>query len=211
MSIAQKQLLQNLWPQYGVAAQQQPLDLTRLFPSAADCVLEIGFGMGQGLAQMAAADPQRNYIGIEVHRPGVASLLRQLQEWQLDNVRVICDDAVMVLRQMIPPSSLAAVQIYFPDPWPKRRHHKRRLIQPDFIQLLAGRLRPGALLHLATDWQDYAEHMLAVMTASQLFNNSVPQGYVERPGWRPLTKFERRGQQLGHEMFDLIFVRNATD
>ena len=203
---AQQRALETLWPKYGVEYAPAPLDLASLFGRAAPVTLEIGFGNGASLAQMAAADPARDFLGIEVHRPGVGNLLRQLEQQELGNIRVICHDAVEVLEYMIPSGSLDRVQIFFPDPWPKKRHHKRRLIQPAFVARLASRLRQGGMLHLATDWENYAEHMLAVLNASRDFVNTADGGgFHPRPESRPLTKFEQRGQHLGHGVWDLIF------
>jgi tRNA (guanine-N7-)-methyltransferase len=169
-------------------------------------VLEIGFGMGETTAEIAAAHPERNFIGIEVHAPGVGSLLREVDRRGLANVRVIRHDAVEVVDAMIPPGSLAAIHVFFPDPWPKKRHHKRRLLKPDFVRALARRLAPGGYLHVATDWSDYAEEMLATLGAERLLANTV-QGFAPRPESRPQTKFERRGTRLGHPVFDLLFTR----
>jgi tRNA (guanine-N7-)-methyltransferase len=182
------------------------LDLDAVFGRAAPRILEIGFGMGEGLAEIAAAHPENDYLGVEVHTPGVGALLKQIGERGLANVRIIQHDAVEVLSHMLQPSSLAGVHVFFPDPWHKKRHHKRRLIQPPLVALLASRIRPGGYLHLATDWQDYAEQMLAVLSAEPLLANSVTD-YAPRPDTRPLTKFEQRGIRLGHGVWDLVFRR----
>jgi len=184
------------------------LELDTLFARAAPVVLEIGFGNGAQLLHAASQETQRNFIGIEVHRPGVGRLMNGLAEAGLENVRLFQHDAVEVLKQQIPEGSLDEVRIYFPDPWPKKRHHKRRLIQAEFIELLATRVRSGGLLHLATDWADYAEHMLATMDASPLWRNRAGNGaYSAPPAWRISTHFEKRGVRLGHGVWDLIHER----
>ena len=208
LTAAQQRAIDELWPCYGVLADGPPLDLDGLFGRSAPRVLEIGFGMGDALAEMAARYPENDYLGIEVHRPGVGRLLQRLADQGSDNVRVFVADATRVLQDRIIDGSLDAVLVFFPDPWPKKRHHKRRLIQPEFVQLLAGKLKPGGRLHLATDWQDYADHMMTVLSGIDLFENVCGPGcYSPRPDYRPMTKFERRGQQLGHEIRDLVFER----
>jgi tRNA (guanine-N7-)-methyltransferase len=182
------------------------LDLDAVFGRVAPRILEIGFGMGEGLAEIAAAHPENDYLGVEVHTPGVGALLKQVSERGLTNVRVIQHDAVEVLTRMLEPASLAGVHIFFPDPWHKKRHHKRRLIQSPLVSLLASRIQSGGYIHLATDWQDYAEQMLAVLSAEPLLVNSVTD-YAPRPDTRPLTKFEQRGIRLGHGVWDLVFRR----
>ncbi len=203
----QQRALERLWPRYGLEADGQPLDLDAVFGRRAPRHLEIGFGKGEALLNMAQALPEVDFIGIEVFRPGAGHLLRQLDVQGLNNVRVMIADAVEVLRNQIPARSLAAVYIFFADPWHKKRHHKRRLIQPAFVELLAERMTSGGRLYLATDWQDYAEHMLAVLSASAHFRNAAGRGYAPRFALRPLTKFERRGQRLGHGVWDLQFIR----
>jgi tRNA (guanine-N7-)-methyltransferase len=208
MTGAQQRAYRDYWPRWGLAHDAGPLDIDAAFGRPGRRVLEIGFGMGQSLVQMAAAAPDSNFIGIEVHRPGVGSLLRRMAEAGVDNIRVYCHDAVEVLEDCIPAASLDAVQIFFPDPWHKTRHHKRRLIQPAFVGLLCRVLGPGGSLHLATDWEHYAEQMLEVLQACPDLDNSAPDGgYVPRPAHRPLTKFERRGERLGHGVWDLVFIR----
>lgn len=208
LTLGQKRALETLWPAYGIEVSSEALDLATIFGQSAPITLEIGFGNGTSLAAMASLAAEKNFMGIEIHRPGVGNLLQQLHKMKLDNVRVICHDAVEILQQNIPLSSLDKVQIFFPDPWPKKRHHKRRLIQPEFVALLATRICSGGLLHLATDWENYAEHMLEVLLASPDFVNTVSVGdYLPRPDFRPQTKFEQRGQRLGHEVWDLIFQR----
>jgi tRNA (guanine-N7-)-methyltransferase len=208
ITAAQERALGELWPKYGIEPDTGVLELTERFGRAVPCTLEIGFGNGENLAALAAANPQRDYLGIEVHRPGVGRLLLALEERALSNVRVICHDAVEVLERQIAPGSLAEVLILFPDPWPKKRHHKRRLIQPPFVALLTRALAPGATLRCATDWQPYALEMLAVLEAAQDLENLAPAGgFVARPSERIPTRFERRGARLGHEVWDLAFRR----
>ncbi|MGP8034277.1 MAG: tRNA (guanosine(46)-N7)-methyltransferase TrmB [Steroidobacteraceae bacterium] len=207
---AQQRALATLWPKYGVEESAGRLDLERLFARTAPCTLEIGFGNGENLVALAAAHPQRDYLGIEVHRPGVGRLLLALEERQLHNVRLICRDAVEVLERQLPPASLEEILILFPDPWPKKRHHKRRLIQPPFAALLVRALAAGGLLRLATDWQPYALEMLEVLGATaELTSLAAGGGFVARPAERSPTRFERRGERLGHEVWDLAFRRNA--
>ena len=202
----QQRALQDLGPRYLLPFSAQPIDPAALFGRQAPLVLEIGFGMGQATAQIAATLPQADFLGVEVHAPGVGALLREIGERGLSNLRIVQHDAVEVLRQMLAPGSLAGVHIFFPDPWHKKRHHKRRLIQPAFIELLASRLRTGGSLHCATDWQDYAEQMLAVLGACPALLNTA-DGYAPRPEIRPLTKFEARGLNLGHGVWDLVFKK----
>jgi len=206
MTHAQRRALDELGPRYGLPHDQGVLDLDGAFGRSAPRVLEIGFGMGDALAEMAAAHPEQDYLGVEVHRPGVGSLLLKLDDLGLSNVRVLCADAVQVLKGCLADHALDAVHIFFPDPWPKKRHHKRRLVQPAFVELVRRKLKPGGRLHLATDWEDYAQHMLEVLeTTAGLRNAAGPGGFAPRPDYRPLTKFERRGQRLGHGVWDLIF------
>lgn len=204
----QKRAMDIYWSRFGLTcADRVPLDLDRVFNrSASERILEIGFGNGEALLDQAALRPDADFLGIEVHQPGVGHLLMRLGERELGNVRVICDDAMRVLRDGLNEAVLDRVNIYFPDPWPKKRHHKRRLIQPPFVALLARTLKPGGLLHLATDWEPYAEQMLSVLESSPDFVNSTV-GFAPRPPERPLTKFEQRGQRLGHTVRDLLFRR----
>ncbi len=204
VSNAQARAHHELLPRFGIAFSNQQLDLDRLFGRAAPRILEIGFGMGETTASIAAAHPDVDYLGIEVHTPGVGSLLKLIDAHGLSNLRLIQHDAVEVLREMIAPGSLDGAHIFFPDPWPKKRHHKRRLVQTDFIALLASRLKPGGYLHLATDWEEYAEQMLAVLSAEPQLENTA-DGYAPRPGYRPQTKFETRGLKLGHGVWDIVF------
>lgn len=208
MTAGQQRAIDAYWPRWGLEREDGLLNTGAAFGRVAPLVLEIGFGMGHSLCEIAVAAPDKNFIGIEVHRPGVGRLLHELGEQGCDNVRVYCEDAVLVLQQCIPDTCLDAVQIFFPDPWHKKRHHKRRLVQAEFIKLLACKLRSGGRLHLATDWQNYAEHVLEVMAEIPEFTNEAGTGqYSPRPEYRPLTKFEKRGQRLGHGVWDLIYTR----
>lgn len=202
---AQKEALEKHWADYVIDDTQRPLDVAATFGREAPLVIEIGFGMGDSLADMAEAAPDISFLGIEVHRPGVGKLLHTVQTRGLGNVKVYCHDAVDILQRCIADHSVDRIQIFFPDPWHKKRHHKRRLIQPPFVSLLKSKLKPGGTLHLATDWQHYAEYMLAVLSADADLTNLAGSGqYSEKTG-RPETKFERRGQRLGHGVWDLIF------
>jgi tRNA (guanine-N7-)-methyltransferase len=207
MSPAQQRACDELLPRYGVAPVA-PLDWSVVFGRAAPVVLEIGFGMGETTAAIAAAKPDVDFLGVEMHLPGVGALLRRIDERQLTNVRIVRDDAVDVVA-MIAPASLAGIHVYFPDPWPKKRHHKRRLLQAAFVHALAARLADGGYLHVATDWQPYADEILAVLTAEPALCNTA-EGFAPRPAWRPLTKFEQRGIARGHAVFDLLFTKNAA-
>ena len=200
------------WPRFGLSLDQGRLDWSAAFGGDGERVLEIGFGMGDSLLAMAGASPERQFIGIEVHKPGVGRLLSQVLEQGLNNLRVYAEDAVQVLEQCIEPASLDVLQIYFPDPWHKKRHNKRRLIQPEFVAMASERLKVGGIFHLATDWEPYAEHMLEVMEAQPSLENTVaPGAYAERPAWRPETKFERRGARLGHGVWDLLYRRRPIE
>lgn len=204
VSNAQRRAHDTLLPRYGIVFSEQPLDLHAVFGREAPRILEIGCGMGETTTAIAAAHPQCDYLGIEVHTPGVGSLLKQIDAAGLTNVRVIQHDAVAVLERMIAPASLDGLHIFFPDPWPKKRHHKRRLIQPAFVTLAASRLKPGGYFHAATDWQEYAAQMLAVLGAEPALENTAA-AYAGRPAYRPQTKFETRGLKLGHGVRDVIF------
>ncbi|HQW76417.1 MAG: tRNA (guanosine(46)-N7)-methyltransferase TrmB [Dokdonella sp.] len=205
---AQAQAFDAHWSRYGLDYSDQRIDLQALFARPAPVVLEIGFGNGEQLLHAAVNEPTRNFLGIEVHRPGVGRLMNGLAVANVDNIRISNHDAVEVIERQLAPDSLDEVRIYFPDPWPKVRHHKRRLIQPEFVELLATRVRSGGLLHLATDWAEYAEHMLAVVDGSGRWRNRAGLGaYSEVPGWRINTHFEKRGVRLGHGVWDLIFER----
>jgi tRNA (guanine-N7-)-methyltransferase len=204
----QQWAMDKLFPRFGIEASDKPLDLNAIFGRSAPRILEIGFGNGESLATIAQNHPQNDYIGIEVHRPGVGHLLLKVEELGLTNLRVICADAVEVLEKQIPDNSLDSLYLFFPDPWHKKRHHKRRQVQVEWAQLVRRKLKTGARLHLATDWQNYAEHMLAVMNAAKGFENlSNTDDYVEKPDYRPETKFERRGMRLGHGVWDLLFEK----
>ena len=207
LTLGQQRALDELWTHYGRPFAED-FDPAAVFGHSAPLTLEIGFGNGASLATMAANEPAADFIGIEVHRPGVGHLLIRLEELELTNVRVFCHDAVEVLEQRISDASLDRVLLFFPDPWPKRKHHKRRIVQPDFVARIARKLKPGGLFHMATDWKHYAAHMLSVMQAAPEFANcDNDDGYAQRPAWRPATKFEQRGRRLGHAVHDLLFRR----
>jgi len=210
VSNAQARSRETLMPKFGVAYVPEVLDLAAVFGRTAPRVLEIGFGMGETTATIAAAHPEIDYLALEVHTPGVGSLLKQIDERGLANIRIVQHDAVEVVRDMLAPGSLAGIHIFFPDPWPKKRHHKRRLVQTPFIGLLATRLAPGGYIHCATDWQEYAEQMLAVLAGEPLLENTAAQ-FAPRPEYRPLTKFEQRGLRLGHGVWDVVFRRRQGD
>jgi len=206
----QEHALESLWPLYGIDESEDNtlLDLDSLFNRVAPTVLEIGFGNGSSLAEMAANQPDMNFIGVEVHRPGVGQLLKRIEEIQLTNLKVACSDAVELLKHRIPDNSLERLQIYFPDPWHKKRHHKRRIIQADFVEFLSQKIKQNGHLHMATDWQDYAEQMLEDVSSNTNFMNcSSDLTYIPRPDYRPLTKFEQRGHRLGHGVWDLLYKR----
>lgn len=204
----QQQAIETYWPDFGLEYQQQIIDLAQVFGRDAHRVLEIGFGMGKSLVEMAAAAPEKDFIGIEVHKPGVGACLGEIAAHSLTNLRLFEHDAVEVLNHCIADSSLDTVQLFFPDPWHKKRHHKRRIVQSEFVQAIRKKLKTGGVFHMATDWENYAEHMLEVMSVAEGFTNlSQTNNYVERPEHRPLTKFEQRGQRLGHGVWDLMFER----
>jgi len=208
LTTGQQNALDTLWPKYGIDMSDTALDLGSIFGNEQPVILEIGFGNGDSLAQMAMANPGLNYLGIEVHRPGVGHLLYLIEEQGIENLRIMSEDAVEIIRNQIREQALTGVQLFFPDPWPKKKHHKRRIVQPEFVKLLASRLKPGGFFHLATDWENYAEHMLEVMSAAEDFENSTKEGdFIPRPDTRPLTKFEQRGQRLGHGVWDLLYIR----
>lgn len=210
MGPGQQRALAELGPRYVLPFQQAPLALHEVFGRSAPCVLEIGFGMGDATAQVAAAMPEHDLIGVEVHEAGVGALLKRIGEAALSNIRIVQHDAVEVLQHMIPPDTLAGVHLWFPDPWHKKRHHKRRLVQPPFVALVASRIAPGGYLHCATDWQPYAEQMLEVLSSTPTLRNTS-DAYALKPAWRPQTKFERRGLNLGHGVWDLVFQRATLD
>jgi tRNA (guanine-N7-)-methyltransferase len=208
VSNAQLRYHEEMMAEIGVPYVAAPHNLDTVFGRQAPKILEIGFGMGETSATIAAANPQNDYLGVEVHTPGVGSLCKLIAEGGLTNQRIIQHDAVEVLRDMIQPGSLSGVHIFFPDPWPKARHHKRRLVQPALIALLCSRLQPGGYIHCATDWENYAEQMLAVLAAEPLLENTA-DGFAPRPDYRPLTKFEQRGLRLGHGVWDVIFRKKG--
>ena len=209
ISHAQQRAYDALLSIFAIPYCAQEIDLTTVFGRAAPQVVEIGFGMGESTAEIAASRPDTDFIGVEVHTPGVGSLLKQMGERDLKNVRVIQHDAVEVLQYMLGGNTLSGIHIFFPDPWPKTRHHKRRLIQPEFVRLLANRLRPGGYIHAATDWEHYAEHILATFQNESLLENTA-KGYAPRPAYRPLTKFEQRGLKLGHGVWDILFKKRGS-
>ena len=209
MSPAQQRACDALLPRFGVPFTPAPLDFARVFGRVAPVILEIGFGMGETTAAIARAHPDVDFLGVEVHLPGVGALLKRIDELALSNVRVIRHDAFEVVEAMIAPASLAAVHVYFPDPWPKKRHHKRRLLTRAFVHALAHRIAPGGYLHVATDWAPYAEEILATLAAEPQLANTAAD-YAPRPPWRPQTKFERRGVALGHAVFDVVFERRRA-
>jgi tRNA (guanine-N7-)-methyltransferase len=203
-SPGQQRAYETLMPRHGVAFAESALDFEALFGRRAPRIVEIGFGMGETTARIAAENPDKDYLGIEVHSPGVGALLKRIDEQALVNVRLVQHDAAEVMRAMIPDESLAGIHIFFPDPWPKKRHHKRRLIQPEYARLLARKVAPGGYIHAATDWQEYADHILATLSRVTALRNPHG-GFAERPATRPETKFERRGRRLGHGTWDIIF------
>lgn len=208
MTEGQKAAFDRWWPEYGLSLFDGPLEIEHAFGRVAPLVLEIGFGMGDSLLQMAQQEPEKNFLGIEVHPPGVGRLINGAGEAQLSNLKVYMADAMDVLEDCIPAQSVQRLQIYFPDPWHKKKHHKRRIIQPGFIEAVHGKLEPGGVVHLATDWEEYAHAMLEVMTQASGFANMAPAGgFCARPDYRPVTKFEHRGERLGHSVWDLLFQR----
>ncbi|PTQ77087.1 tRNA (guanine-N(7)-)-methyltransferase [Nitrosomonas oligotropha] len=206
VSNAQRRACETLLPQYGIPFSENLLDLNQIFGRDAPKILEIGFGMGESTATIAQSHPENDYLGIEVHTPGVGSLLNQIEQLELTNLRIIQHDAVEVLQHMLPAACLDGVHIFFPDPWPKARHHKRRLIQPDLVTRLCNHLKPGGYIHAATDWEDYAEQILHVLSQETQLGNTATD-FAPRPDYRSLTKFEQRGIKLGHGVWDLIFRR----
>jgi len=211
MTDAQRRAFSENWSRWGLTRDAGQLNPEQAFGREGPLVVEIGFGMGRSLAEMAEANPETNYLGIEVHKPGVGKLLHSMHERGIDNIRVYCEDAVAVLQECLADASLDGVQIFFPDPWHKKRHHKRRLIKDEFVNLVCRKLRPGGFLHLATDWENYAEQMMEVLGRNpELRNLAGPNSFSPRPEQRPLTKFEQRGQGLGHGVWDLLFERVAV-
>jgi tRNA (guanine-N7-)-methyltransferase len=211
MTAAQERGLNDVWPKWGLTLADGRQDLEQLFGRQAPCVVEIGFGMGKSLVEQAETHPETDFIGIEVHAPGVGKLLDEADKRGLNNLRVYREDALAVLADCLPEASIDTLQLFFPDPWPKKKHHKRRIVQLPFVELVRSRLQPGGKLHMATDWQAYAEFMAEVMAEAPGFANTAPAEtapYVARPGFRPLTKFEQRGERLGHGVWDLIYRRD---
>ncbi len=209
LSPGQRRALDALMPTFGIPFAPAPLDFDRAFGRTAPRILEIGFGMGETTAAIASARPADDFLAVDVHSPGVGSLLRRIAELGLGNLRVVRHDAVEFVAAMVPPASLAGIHVFFPDPWPKKRHHKRRLLQPAFVHELALRLAPGGYLHVATDWEEYAREILAALAAEALLANTA-EGFAPRPPYRPLTKFEARGVKLGHGVWDLVFRRRPS-
>ncbi len=203
----QEKALTEQWPSFGVEYKSERIDLSAIFGRAdSPKILEIGFGMGETTAKIAQTLPEKDFLGVEVHTPGVGALLKLIEESSIPNIRIIQHDAVDVLNHILPDASLDGVHIFFPDPWHKKRHHKRRLIQSEFVKLLCAKIKPGGYLHVATDWQEYAEWVLEVLQAEPMLKNTA-QEYAEKPAYRPLTKFENRGIKLGHGVWDLVFSR----
>ncbi len=212
LTASQQRALEELWPEFGVEFGESPLDFATLFGRRADVVLEIGFGNGETLVEQAAASPDRDFLGIEVHEPGVGHCMLKAREAGVGNLRLIMHDAIDVLRRQVRSGSLARLNLYFPDPWPKKRHHKRRIVQPAFADLVADRLRPGGSWHIATDWANYAEHIDEVLSQADQFTCSERREHDgEAPLDRPQTKFERRGLKKGHRIFDWCFLRLSGD
>lgn len=211
MTDGQKKSLDDNWAKYGLTLADGHLDLASTFNRASDVVLEIGFGMGDSFVDMAIAAPEKDFIGIEVHLPGIGRMLNRTEKEQVPNIRCYKEDAVEILQQCIADGSLATVQLFFPDPWHKKRHNKRRIVQPEFAQLVRQKLKVGGTFHMATDWENYAEHMFEVMEAAEGYENSSGKGnYTEgRPAHRPVTKFEKRGQKLGHGVWELIYQKQS--
>ncbi len=210
MTAGQQRGWQDAWPTMGLELGKAPADIRESFQKDQPLVVEIGFGMGASLVEMAKNAPELNFVGIEVHRPGVGALLAKALDLELDNLKVFCADANQVLKDHIADASIHRLQLYFPDPWHKARHNKRRLVQPEFVQAVRAKLEVGGVFHMATDWQPYAEHMMQVMSAAEGYRNRFAEGsYAERPEYRPYTKFEQRGQRLGHGVWDLLFERMA--
>ncbi len=210
MTQAQQHALEELLPKYGIDGITTVLDMDQLFPRRAPRYLEIGFGMGTSLIQMLEGNPDKDYIGIEVHRPGVGSVLIKAEEKKLQNLKVINEDAVQVLQQAIPENSLDGIYLFFPDPWPKKKHCKRRIVQPGFVEQVRRCLKPDGVFHIATDWEDYAQHILKVMSSAQGFSNSTADTLYADRGQRPETKYERRGVGLGHRVWDIVFRKTDS-
>ena len=206
MTKGQVNAIEQLWPSYGVDLSDGLLDFEALFNGTSFTVLEIGFGNGLSLAELAEAEPDKHFLGVEVHQPGVGSLLVQVKKRSLENIRVSNSDAVEVLQQQVPDAALDRVQIFFPDPWHKKRHNKRRLIQAEFVNNLLNKLKPNGVIHVATDWEHYAEHILEVLSANNALRNTATD-YAPKPAYRPNTKYEERGKRLGHGVWDIVFEK----
>ena len=206
----QSRALDTLWQTYGLEVADGMLSFPEVFGNDGQVIVEIGFGNGVSLLEMAQAAPDKNFIGVEVHRPGVGKLINDAHQAGVLNVRTFCDDAIDVLQQNIPANSLAGVQLFFPDPWHKKRHNKRRIVQPEFAQKIRAKLKVGGYFHMATDWEPYAEHMMEVMSGAEGYDNQAgPNQYSPKPDYRPNTKFERRGERLGHGVWDLVFIKSS--
>lgn len=214
LTTAQARALEQLWPRFGIETGEgaSPLNFEQLFQRKAPVIVEVGFGNGESTWRTALDYPDQDFIGVEVHKPGVGRLLMALEAHDVANVRIACQDAVEFMQHSIEPASLDGIRIFFPDPWPKKRHHKRRLIQPPFVEVLADAMKPGAILHLATDWAPYAEHMIEVLDGCPRLKNLSRDGaFCERPEWRPATRYEQRGKRLGHGVYDLMYAREPTE
>lgn len=212
MTSGQEKAIEQNWSKYGIEPSEVAFNFAEIFGRTAPIVFEIGFGMGKSLLSLAVRHPEQNFLGIEVHRPGVGTLLRDVAEQQLDNIRVMCTDAIEVLKKNIPDHSLAGLLLFFPDPWPKKKHLKRRIVSTEFVELVANKLQPGGYLHMATDIEDYAEQMLTIASACKELDNAAGIGnFMPRPESRPETKFEKRGQQLGHGVWDLVFHKRSDN
>lgn len=210
ITAGQKSAFDKYWPSVGLSLFDGRINPEQIFGRDAPLVLEIGFGMGDSLLEMARSEPDKNFIGIEVHPPGVGRLISAASQEGLSNLRVYMADAMDVLEDCIPDNCIDRLQLYFPDPWHKKKHHKRRIVQPAFVERLRPKLKTGGMLHMATDWENYAEHMLAVMTNTTGFVNEFTEtGFAPRPDYRPVTKFEKRGERLGHGVWDLLFKKMA--
>ncbi|OBW97706.1 tRNA (guanosine(46)-N7)-methyltransferase TrmB [Gallibacterium genomosp. 1] len=208
LSDAQKRAMNDNWSEFGLEHQADQFDFKKIFDNDQPVILEIGFGMGSSLVEMAKQNLNNNYIGIEVHTPGIGACIAYALEQQVRNLRVICHDAIEILQDNIPDQSLSGLQLFFPDPWHKAKHHKRRIVQPQFLKLVMQKLKTGGFIHMATDWENYAEQMLDVLSQEEeLTNTSATNDFIPRPDFRPLTKFEQRGHRLGHGVWDLYFVK----
>lgn len=207
LSDFQKNMMEEHWPQFGLDYQNTPLDFQAIYGNDKPVILEIGFGMGKSLVEMAAANPDKNYLGVEVHTPGVGACIAYAVEKAVTNLRIICHDATEILRDAVADASLGGLQLFFPDPWHKAKHHKRRIVQPPFVAQVVQKLQPNGFIHMATDWENYAEQMLEVLSANPHLTNTAPQDFIPRPDFRPLTKFEARGHRLGHGVWDLYFIK----